>query len=619
MRMATQLRRDASPIRRLMTRAARAAGVETIGFLLAIMTASWFGVGPVAANGPVQFTSSLVAAVSSPTGTASLPTASFKLAPAYGGLPLKVDFDASASKAVSGRTIASYSWDFGDGTPKKSGVKTSNSFTIAKLRTVKLTVTDSKSGTASVTHTVDVGNTAPSPTISAPSSSLLFSTGTQLTLTGSATDAQDGALSSSSLAWDVVYNHAGAVTTLLHAGKGNNLLITVPHPVDVGSAAGSTITISLTATDSRGIQKTVARTIKPKLVTLNIVTDPPGANVRVGEVALIGPGSVQTWANSPLRLEAIGGISSTGQSLNFSSWSDGGAATRTITMTLSNSTLTASFTTTNASPFAPIADTFVREQDPNANFGTSTMLEVRSYGPKEKVFLRFNVAGVSGTVTSAKLYLYALTSSTNTPTVSRTGDNWSETGLSWVNSPAAIGSALPGANGVTANSWVIFDVAGAVSANGTVSFVLQRDSKTTARFVSREGGANAPRLIVASSTDGSSSTIGAPQALEGVAYSSSAIDLTWAAPNPASDVTGYDIERDGALVTTTGPILTYRDVFLLASKTYRYRLRTRTANGVSAWSDGLAVLPPAPTTSQVLAPKSAVTVSENGTFFAPAM
>lgn len=543
--------------------------------------------------------------------SSTAPFAAFKVSPRFGALPLKVRFDASASHAASGRAIASYTWDFGDGTPKKTGVKTSHTFTTAKYRTVKLTIVDSKGSTASAIHSVDAGNTAPWPTISSPSSTLLFSTGAQLTLNGRASDPQEGALGASSLTWEVRYNHGGLSTSLLAPTKGNNVKVTVPQPADIASAVSSTIAISLTATDATGLHNTVVKTLKPKLVTLNIVTDPPGANVKAGNVALTGPGSVQTCAGSTVSLNALGGISSTGQQLAFSSWSDGGAASHTMTAPASETTLTATFSSVNASPFAPIADATVRDSQPDANDGSSTILNVRSSGPKQRVYLKFKVAGASGAPVSAKVYLYALTSSTNTPAIYATSNDWTEMGLTWATRPAPAGGPLPGASGVSAGSWVAFDVSGAISGDGTYSFVLLRDSKTTAEFVSREGGDQAPRLMLTFSGEGGSATVDPPRNLAGLPFSATAIDLSWDPPSPSGGVTSYEIERDGTIVTTTGLDTAYRDLGLNAKTTYAYRVRAKTANGASDWTPPVEVTTPAPTTSNVVIAKSSTFVSED--------
>ncbi len=63
-------------------------------------------------------------------------------------------FDASTS-ADSDGSIASYAWDFGDGTTG-SGVNPTHAYTADGSFTVTLTVTDNRGGTASVSHGVSV-------------------------------------------------------------------------------------------------------------------------------------------------------------------------------------------------------------------------------------------------------------------------------------------------------------------------------------------------------------------------------------------------------------------------------------------------------------------------------
>jgi PKD repeat protein len=544
------------------------------------------------------------------SAASTVPVAAFKLSPRYGKLPLKVSFDASSSKAASGRSIKSYTWDFGDGTPKKTGVKTSHTFTTAKYRTVKLTIVDSKGASASVTHTVDAGNTPPKPNMTSPSKSLLFSTGTVLALRGTATDVEQGTLAASSLTWDVVYNHGGTATRLLGPTTGNNLAVTVPQPVDLASAATSTITISLTATDKNGLRSTTTKTLKPSLVTLTVAANSSTASVRVGNLSFTGGGSLRTWTNSTATVSAVGGLAPNGQPLLFSSWSDGGDATHDV-VARASTTLTANFTPGSASPYAPVADATVRDSTPNVNDGSSGLLGVRSSGPKERTYLKFDVEGVSGTITSAKLYLYATTNSTNTPEIYATSSGWTEAGITWATRPAPIGGALSGGSGVSAGSWTVYDVTSAVSGSGTYSFVLLRDSKTTAKFVSREGGANPPRLMLTFAGSGGPTTVDPPRNLSGAPFASDAIDIFWQAPVNAEGIVAYDIERDGDPLTTVGAALTYRDLGLSPKTAYSYRVRARTATGVSAWTPSVEITTLAPTSSNIVVVKSASFVSED--------
>ena len=92
------------------------------------------------------------------SGTPNMaPDASFTATPTSGDEPLNVSFDASASSDEDG-TIASYDWDFGDGTTG-TGVTTSNTFTAGEY-TVTLTVTDNNGATDMTTQIIMVNDTS---------------------------------------------------------------------------------------------------------------------------------------------------------------------------------------------------------------------------------------------------------------------------------------------------------------------------------------------------------------------------------------------------------------------------------------------------------------------------
>jgi PKD repeat protein len=86
------------------------------------------------------------------------PTASFTYSPANPNINEGIHFDASASTASTGRSIVSYSWNWGDGN-FGSGVQTSHVFTKAQSYTITLTVTDNagSTGTSSQTLTFNAG------------------------------------------------------------------------------------------------------------------------------------------------------------------------------------------------------------------------------------------------------------------------------------------------------------------------------------------------------------------------------------------------------------------------------------------------------------------------------
>lgn len=93
------------------------------------------------------------------------PVANFTRTPATGTAPLLVNFDASASTDPDG-TIASYSWDWVDGTAAGSGSTPSHTFTVPSLYPVRLTVTDNDGATASSTLVVEVSAAPQNPVAS---------------------------------------------------------------------------------------------------------------------------------------------------------------------------------------------------------------------------------------------------------------------------------------------------------------------------------------------------------------------------------------------------------------------------------------------------------------------
>ncbi len=147
----------------------------------------------------------------------------------------RATFSAAGSTAGAGATIASYAWEFGDGTAG-TGVAPSRTYAAAGTYAVTLTVTDSRGATASVTR--DVVITAPN---TAPTASFTTSVnGLSVAVNASASTDADGSIASYAWNW-------GDGTP---AGSG----ATASH----GYATAGTRTITLTVTDDDGA--TSART-----------------------------------------------------------------------------------------------------------------------------------------------------------------------------------------------------------------------------------------------------------------------------------------------------------------------------------------------------------------------
>ena len=98
---------------------------------------------------------------------------------------MDIFFDATSATAATGRTITSFSWDFGDGTGA-SGSLVSHKFTGVGSFVVTLTVTDDAGSKTKSTQTLDVGTTASEP------SAVFTTTITGRTLTVNASTSKPG-------------------------------------------------------------------------------------------------------------------------------------------------------------------------------------------------------------------------------------------------------------------------------------------------------------------------------------------------------------------------------------------------------------------------------------------
>ncbi|HEX6287602.1 MAG TPA: phytase [Herpetosiphonaceae bacterium] len=150
----------------------------------------------------------------------------------------------------------------------------------------------------------------------------------------------------------------------------------------------------------------------------------------------------------------------------------------------------------NTRTFTAEADTRVEQANPNANYGTAPQLRTDgSSTTAVQSYLRFTVAGIIHPITSAKLRIYATTSTINGPSVHTSANAWSETGITWNTRISYSSSALDDRGAVSANTWVDYNVAPVVSSNGTYSFVLASNSSDGLTLSSREGSAP-PQLVV---------------------------------------------------------------------------------------------------------------------------
>ena len=239
----------------------------------------------------------------------------------------------------------------------------------------------------------------------------------------------------------------------------------------------------------------------------------------------------------------------------------------------------------------PVADSYVEGASAGSNYGTRVSMLVDG-SPDKRSYVRFDVAGVSGAVTSATLRVYANSTHSQGYEVQGVADNgWNELTITYANAPG-FGPLLGTSGAVSAGSYAEIDVTGYVTGNGSFSFALTPLNNTNLRLSAREDSANPPELIVdtgAPPLDTEAPT--APTQLAATGVQATQVTLGWVASMDNVAVTGYDVYRDGGLLESIGVATSYQDNTVTPETTYLSEVYARDAAGnVSDASNPLTVL-----------------------------
>jgi cysteine-rich repeat protein len=166
--------------------------------------------------------------------------------------------------------------------------------------------------------------------------------------------------------------------------------------------------------------------------------------------------------------------------------------------------------------FGPEADTYTDADLPASNFGMHAAMLLDD-SPKRRLYLRFDVAGISGLSVRQAVIRLRTTADANAGSdhgghmhvVSDTG--WDELTLTHDNRPPIDGVLLSSAGPVGPSEVVEFDVTGALAGDGLYSFAVQAESSNMAIYHARESAEGQPELIVfigAACDDGNACTLG---------------------------------------------------------------------------------------------------------------
>jgi len=279
----------------------------------------------------------------------SAPTAVITATPRTGPIPLDVTLDGTGSMDADVGDTLSYEWDFGDGNTLTTTTPTTvHTYTMAGAFTASLVVRDpGLLASEPATILVHPGNNAPVASIEAPGLTDVFRVGQMVTLVGSATDVEDGALADMSLRWSVLLHHDTHTHPYVPETDGNNIQFTAPQPEDLAAAPMSHLEIFLTATDSAGVSHTVTQLFQPNRVDVTLETSPAGLMLTLNGASITGPTTVTSWESYPLSVVAADQGSAT-----FVSWSDGLPGAHSIITPATATTYVATFSVPGTSSSA---------------------------------------------------------------------------------------------------------------------------------------------------------------------------------------------------------------------------------------------------------------------------
>ena len=272
------------------------------------------------------------------------PTAAVSATPSEGAAPLDVSFDASGSSDPEGDAL-SFEWDLdGDGSfDDATGAQTAWTYTQPGTYNASVLVSDANGATDTASAVITVDNTGPIASIDSPSAALTWAVGDTIAFSGSATDAEDGAIPATSLDWSFILHHCDTPTTCHE------------HPIQnfPGTSSGSIVApdhdypsyveLRLTATDSGGLSDTASVELQPATVDLTFETQPSGLDLALNGDGQPTPFTRTVIVNSNNTITAPTPQAWSGSTYDFESWSDGGAATHNIIASATPTTYTVEF------------------------------------------------------------------------------------------------------------------------------------------------------------------------------------------------------------------------------------------------------------------------------------
>jgi glucose/arabinose dehydrogenase len=291
------------------------------------------------------------------------PTASASATPSGGPAPLTVQLSSAGSSDPFGLPLT-YSWNFGDGSAASSAANPSHTYSTNGTYTATVTVSDGAHSSTASTQVV-VGQSPPTAAINAPST---YNAGDTVSFSGSATDPVDGTLQPYAYSWKVDYYANGVVRPSYYAEVADPFYGPLSGvtsgsftiPTDPSQVPGSFYRITLSVTDSAGLQSVVTHDIHPNLTSWSANTNVAGAGYFVDGSWQTGPSSTtdvvgvkHVLMGMPLA-QTLGGAT-----YRFAGFADGSALADAVTAGSGSGSYTADYDPTQSTMPSPWSSTDV--------------------------------------------------------------------------------------------------------------------------------------------------------------------------------------------------------------------------------------------------------------------
>ena len=252
------------------------------------------------------------------------------------------------SVSASGNPAPAYQWQR-NGTPISGA--TSASYVLPNVAlsdngaVFKVVVSNTAGSVTSNDATLTVlNNQPPTATITVPAVGKTYTAGDVITFSGTGTDPEDGTLPASAFTWKVDLYHYDspahfhpALAPISGTTSGSFTI-----PVSGETSPNVLYRIYLTVTDSKGATSTSTVDVNPIRSVITLTTEPAGLLVKFDGTVVTTPFTFTGVSGVIRDLEAISQPQN-GSTYQFYSWSDGGAATRTLSTPAVATTITANY------------------------------------------------------------------------------------------------------------------------------------------------------------------------------------------------------------------------------------------------------------------------------------